>query len=227
MADFNNLLRDQDDSLPAYLERDYDDQNTNDVRSDRDEQDVPPALAQAEAQRRLANEKRWSSLDSPDKSNQGKDASVLFDAEDENVYGPDLTYEKLKVLWIDEINSPDLLPWDDETFSIMSDLLTDCHEHMLVQLRSQARPVAGGGRRSSSSVDPALASLAASICQMDADRVGFILADLCRVRLSKIEKYPLHHVKDSIDRLSDLEVCTHHDYFPFSSYTQCLHKSFY
>ena len=59
--------------------------------------------------------------------------------------------------------------------------------------------------RSIGSVDPTLASIAASICKMDMDRLAFTLTDLMRIRLEKIEKYALHNRKH-IDRMSKDEV---------------------
>lgn len=125
------------------------------------------------------------------------------DEEEDNVHGLDPNYENLKVLWLNELQSPELLPWDDNTFTSMTQLLTVCQEDILPELRSQARPQ--GRSNSVGVVDPTLASLAAGICQMDADRVAFMLADLARIRMFKIEKYALYN-REVMDRMSNLEV---------------------
>ena len=127
MADFNDLLRDQDEDLDlAYNEHTY---ANLDEAAESDNHFVPPVLAQAaEKQRR-----RMYDPQSPDLKKQSKPASL--DDEEDNVYGSDPYYEKLKVLWLDELNSPDLLPWDEETFSLMNQLLAECHDEIIGQLR--------------------------------------------------------------------------------------------
>merc|ERR1712032_585780 len=57
----------------------------------------------------------------------------------------------------------------------------------------------------SSRMDPNIASLVASIYKMDADRVRFIITDLARTRLTKIENNALY-MRNMVDRMSDHEV---------------------
>ena len=53
--------------------------------------------------------------------------------------------------------------------------------------------------------DPTLSNIAANICKMDMDRLSFVISDLMRIRLEKIEKYHLHN-RDFLDRMSQREV---------------------
>ncbi len=50
-----------------------------------------------------------------------------------------------------------------------------------------------------------LASLMAQITKMDLDRTRFMLVDLARVRMAKIENHALHN-KTLVDRMTEEEV---------------------
>jgi len=151
--------------------------------------EIPAALLEAEAQQR---------------DEQERDTSNLSQDLDETVEGqlvPDEDYEALKRLWIQEVNSTELLDYDSELIPILMEMIPS-QEEVIEQFQAQAlqNPSAVPG-----SVDPNLASLAASICKMDLDRMYFLLADLKRTRLGKIEKYALHN-REILDRMSEKEV---------------------
>lgn len=111
--------------------------------------------------------------------------------EEEGNLEEDSDYAQLKRLWKLEMNCPDLMPYDAETIGLQMELL-EGQDEILEKLGA--------------CFEPALAPLMGSIYKMDADRVRFMLTDLTRMRLSKIEEHPLY-MRDMIERMSDDEVC--------------------
>ena len=140
------------------------------------------------------------------------------DEDEEDGEDEDLEYTELKRLWITEISCPELFPFDSETFDLHKNLVQG-QEELVEQLCSKAAishaknsdPNSMSHRDSArkknnkQQVDPNLTSLAASIYRMEADRVRFILSDLARLRLAKIESHPLY-MRNMVDRMSPLEV---------------------
>ena len=124
------------------------------------------------------------------------------DDDDEDGLLLDADYNKMRRLWIQELNAPELLPHDEETMSVLLNLLSG-QEETLDELQDLAKGGSKGG--GGSNVDPSLASLAASICKLDSDRLSFVLADNLRTRLHKLENYALHN-RECLDRMSSNEV---------------------
>jgi GINS complex subunit 4 len=110
--------------------------------------------------------------------------------EEEDFLEEDNEYAQLKRLWKLEMNCPDLMPFDAETIGLQLELL-EGQDEIIEKLSAR--------------FDPQLAPLMGSIYKMDADRVRFILTDLMRTRLAKIEEHPLY-MRDMVDRMSNDEV---------------------
>jgi len=128
-------------------------------------------------------------------------ATAAVDDEDEDAgAAEDEEYATLKTLWAQELLCPELLPRDDATLDSQLELLRS-QEDTIEELQEQV--ASGGG--SGDATDPILASLAAGIYKMESDRVRFLLADLTRTRLAKIENHALHN-RDLVDRMSAEEV---------------------
>ncbi len=200
MADFQNLLG-EIDSVQNDEHSNLNDSNTVDIsgreissidNNQRSQQpSIPNALVEAEVQHRREIE-------------HDNDQDAQDDAENDDVQGdvlfPDEDYETLKKLWIREINATELLQNDDELISTLIELLP-IQEANIEEFTEQAQHRSNAH----SNVDSNLASLASSMCRMDFDRMCFLLADLKRTRLGKIEKYALHN-REIIERMSDQEV---------------------
>jgi len=103
----------------------------------------------------------------------------------------DLPYTKLQRMWTQELNSPELLPYDEETIQTLIEAVQQQEER-------------------SDDIDTGNANMDAllgSILKIDAERVKFLVSDLLKTRLKKIEAHPLH-MREHIDRMSENEVGT-------------------
>jgi len=192
MADFNNLLGELEETPslsvqdPAESYNDttqvtdsYTDPQDHDAESD-DADDIPAALQEA-----LNLQENPNIID--DTTSVNGDAHA-HEHENEN----ELQYELLKRVWIQELNSTELCQYNDDVMKEFLDMLS-MQEETMENLQNQP------------SADVTLASIAASVCKMDMDRLSFTLADLMRIRLEKIEKYPLHN-RDVLNLMSEEEV---------------------
>mmetsp|Transcript_21058 Transcript_21058/g.32137 ORF Transcript_21058/g.32137 Transcript_21058/m.32137 type:complete len:240 (-) Transcript_21058:36-755(-) len=109
----------------------------------------------------------------------------------------DAEYEQLKRWWTQELASPDLMPYDEECIDMHLDLLQG-QEDIIDRLMEGERGAASHS----------ITALEVSVYRMEIDRLRFLLADLARCRLAKIEKYALHirGSPEQLDRLSDKEI---------------------
>jgi GINS complex subunit 4 len=189
MADLYNLLDEIDQ--PQEQEQPEEDLEDEQWQADRDELDLPPALQEA-ARKKL----------------QG--TPETFDDEDERVdledFNPeqslaDLPYTHLQQLWTQEIHSPELLFYDDETIRGLTQAVEQQEEkieHMdLPEYNNEynSTGAAGGNEKN-------MKALVQSVLKIDADRVKFLLSDVLRRRLTKIEEHPLH-MRTLTDRMSE------------------------
>ena len=200
MADFQNLLGEidpiQNDENSNLLDDNDIGNDGVDIGNNHNNQrpqriSIPDVLREAEIQHKLAMEQ----VTDRDAEDEIEDAEITGDA-----LFPDEDYETLKRLWIHEINVTELLQNDDERLLTLIELLPS-QEANIEEFTEQAQQQSGGH----GNVDANLASLASSICKMDFDRMCFLLADLKRTRLGKIEKYALHN-REITERMSDQEV---------------------
>ena len=225
MADLNNLLgeldepqeQEQDDNLgfgddgggDEFADRLPEEDAYNDQQQSNERAELPAALREA-VQLRHAQPPPGGFDDgygdAYDGGLTGEAAAAGLDgavADDENAAdaaaAEDDDYAALKTLWAQELLCPELLPRDNVTLDSQLELLRN-QEDTIEELQER---VASGD--ASGSTDPLLASLAAGIYKMESDRVRFLLADLTRTRLAKIENHALHN-RDLVDRMSADEV---------------------
>ena len=198
MADFNNLLGEIDNDEASNLDANVDisgveigDNDNRDQSQPRSQPaNIPNALLEAEDQRR--KELEADAADDDDIANDEMDGDILF---------PDEDYEALKQLWIREINTTELLQNEENLIADLIELLPE-QEQNIEEFTEQAQYQSSAHQ---GNVDANLASLASSICKMDFERMCFLLADLKRTRMGKIEKYALHN-REITERMSDEEV---------------------
>lgn len=196
MADFSNLLGEIDEldqtqpSLQGPEEEINPSEWTSDVASNlRDEE--PSVLKDA----RVHLDLRKQGMMEESTLEPTQDTS-FFDSQDlSDEQHTDDDYTNMKNFWVQEMNSPELLPHQSELYSMLLALLGQ-KQDILDELQSQTQ---------NGPVDPSLVSLAANICKIDIDRLSFLLADYTRTRLEKIEMHALHN-RNLTDRMSDAEV---------------------
>ena len=190
MADLGNLLdeiNNDDDSIGNNEDLSEGEEDLDNYDNQRSSSSVPSALTAAVAQRRKLEEER--------------DEATGVDDDEEGGRIPDPDYEQLKSLWTNEIASPELMPNDNEIVSIHVDVLEGQEETVddLFQRSKQQRQSRDGGASGE------LASLVAQITKMDLDRTRFMLVDLARTRMAKIENHALHN-RTMVDRMTEEEV---------------------
>eukprot|EP00956_Cyclotella_meneghiniana_P033049 scaffold92899_cov34-Cyclotella_meneghiniana.AAC.1 len=194
MADLNNLLDeitnqdDNDDDNDTYL-RHHDAPAVDlPVRSA-----IPAALEAA-----LHQQQRNQSSSSGNNDEDINDTSAS--------HLPDQEYEQLKSLYCQELIAPELLPADPDVVPLHVDLLDGQEEtvqHLLRQSSSANNTNSGDGDEVLSGE---LASLMAQITKMDLDRTRYMLVDLARVRMAKMENFALFNWREMQDRLTEEEV---------------------
>jgi hypothetical protein len=192
MADLYNLLDEIDEPQEQPFQQQEEDLEDEQWQSDREELDLPPALQEA------ARKKLQGTPETYD------DEDERVDLEDLNLEQTlaDLPYTQLQHLWTQEIHSPELLFYDDETIRGLTQAVEQQEEeieNMDLPEYNNENGAAGGGN------DKNMKALVQSVLKIDADRVKFLLSDVLRRRLTKIEEYPLH-MRTLTDRMSDGEV---------------------
>ena len=123
-------------------------------------------------------------------------------------YAPDPDYEQLKSLWTSELASPELMPHDAETVSLHVDVLEGQEEtidELLRRSKQNQQHSSRGGVGGEAGLSGEMASLVAQITKMDLDRTRFVLVDLARTRMAKIENHALFN-RGLVDRMTEEEV---------------------
>lgn len=239
MADFDNLLSgldeqerqdeengiigDGDEQDSIMVEDDGDNRADNsdniDAGVDRNEEDYPdenaeiPAALQVEQQQQQQEE--YQPYEEDNEENIDANMNLGDRRQEQGEVGgeqmsqqvTDEDYEVIKHLWVQELNCAELLPYQHVQMEMLMEL-TEGQEDTLLDLQSGND---NGG--SDINVDPTLASIAAGICKMDMDRIKFLLSDLLRVRIEKIERYWMHltttmNEDEMVQRMSIGEVRT-------------------
>ena len=103
----------------------------------------------------------------------------------------ELPYSKLQQWWKQERKCPELLPFDSETMQLLVNQLDEEDEDM--------------NENDASTANANLQALLKSVRHIDQERIQFLISDLLRVRMEKIERYALY-LRHHTDRLSDAEV---------------------
>jgi hypothetical protein len=225
MADLDNLLDDINNDDVSNVDDDYDDhQNLPVADGVPARSGVPSALAAAAARRRqlggndalgAGDEERdyraaarFGGGGYDEEGDDGDDDDDEDDDDDDDGdgrnYNPD--YETLKALWTSEMACPELLPHDAETVLQIVDELSG-KEEVIDELLQRSRRQ--GQQNQSREATGELASLMAQITKMDSDRTRFMLVDLARTRMAKIENHALHN-RTLVDRMTEEEVREHH-----------------
>ena len=198
MADLHNLLDEVDDAL--YHDDDDDEQDGDegpDVLADqqqppsqdwddnREELDVPAALEE------LAQKQLHPELDFDDEQSHVGDDELFDDdaetgreKEDEGHH-----YSRLKRWWQQELACPELLPLEE-----------DMVKEVTEELERREETIAALSEKNGD-----IESLLGSVLKVDMDRAKFMLNDLMRTRLTKIQEFPVHMI-DLVDRMSEQEV---------------------
>jgi GINS complex subunit 4 len=196
MADLYNLLDEIDEPQEQPVQEQEEDLEDEEWQAadNREEVDLPPALQEA-ARKKLQG--------TPENTADEEERVDLEDFNPEQSL-EDLPYTQLQHLWTQEIHSPELLFYDDETIRG----LTQAVEQQEEDIENMDSPDyynenngAGGGGGN----DKNMKALVQSVLKIDADRVKFLLSDVLRRRLTKIEEHPLH-MRTLTDRMSDGEV---------------------
>ena len=105
-------------------------------------------------------------------------------------------YGQLKIAWNQELACPELMPYPQELM-----------DYFLNLVATQEDVIAADTNR----------TIALDILKIELDRVKFILADLLRTRIHKIEKYALYN-RNVLNRMSDDEVFKIDSAFYISSF---------
>lgn len=218
MADLDNLLDDINNDDGSDVDDDYEDQQNIPVADGFPARSgVPSALAAAAARRRqlggndalgAGEEERdyraAARFGGANYNEEGDDGDDDDDDGDGRNYNPD--YETLKALWTSEMACPELLPHDAETVLQIVEELSG-KEEVIDELLQRSRRQ--GQQQQSREATGELASLMAQITKMDSDRTRFMLVDLARTRMAKIENHALHN-RILVDRMTEEEVREHH-----------------
>jgi len=198
----NDIIGDDDEQNSTIMADDEDGNGENngnlDAGVDGNEEDYPnenaeiPAALQTEQQQQ--QHEQYRPYEEDNEENIDTNMNLGDRREDQlevSGYNPsqqvtDEDYETIKHLWVQELNCAELLPYQHVQMEMLMEL-TEGQEHTLLDLQS-------GNDNSGTdiNVDPTLASIAAGICKMDMDRMKFLLSDLLRVRIEKIERYWMH-----------------------------------
>lgn len=214
MADLDNLLdeinNDDEVSIDAEFQQQqqqpspYNEENEdgNNLEDSSERTSIPAALAAAAANRRQLNEEN----DNVGANDEERDVGMMDDNGD-NIDGDDdddgdgrtlnPEYEQLKSLWTSELACPELLPHDAETVLSVEELAKQ--EDIIDELLNRSKQ-----QRQSREASGELASLVAQITKMDLDRTRFMLVDLARTRMAKIENFALHN-RTLLDRMTEEE----------------------
>lgn len=209
MADLENLLDDinnddddiNDDDQQQQLPSDYEGENEDDFNAESSERaTVPAALAAAAAKRQQQADENDEERDYQASGGAAQDPYGNIDGDEDGDgrhYNPD--YEQLKALWTSELACPELLPHDAETVVQNVEELAK-KEDIIDELLQRSKQ-----QRQSREASGELASLVAQITKMDVDRTRFMLVDLARTRMAKIENHALHN-RTLVDRMTEEEV---------------------
>jgi len=213
MADLGHLLDEINNDEDDLLANDEQQQLADDGDNGQEEEDfniepserasVPSALEAAGVRRQqLEDNELGASAGQEEGDSQNEDGH--FDGEgdedgEDRALDPD--YEQLRSLWMNELACPEILPHNDEIVSVHADLLPEIEETIdeLLQQSKQQRQSRDGGASGE------LASLMAQISKMDLDRTRFMLVDLARTRMAKVENHALHN-RNLVDRMTEEEV---------------------
>lgn len=169
MADLYNLLDDLDHDDPEQQEIIQEEQ---DWEEPVDTAVLPADLVDAQKRQLAGND---TVVDDTDK--------VIQQQEEE-----DTPYSRLRFVWSQEVNSPELLPFDQEAFQSITELIEDWEDAV------------------DQCDDDPVSALMASLTSVQLERAKYVLCDWLATRLRKMEEYPFYIRDYKADCLSPNEV---------------------
>lgn len=108
-------------------------------------------------------------------------------------------YSKLDHWWVQELHSPELLPYNDA--------IVDAMLHSLEMAEQKDNPTSSSCSSCCSTADNGnMKAMLSSIFQIDKERVQFVLSHLIKTRLQKIQQQAWFIAREQTDRLSQREV---------------------
>jgi hypothetical protein len=146
--------------------------------------EVPPILLEA-AQRR----QQGGVQDDTNMDETNNDDLAIRERNTGRLSLEDESFAKLKFLWIQEKQSPELLPIDADAIRVQMKRLQEQDDYI---------------ESLQASCD--LTSLTINMYKIDADRMRFVLTDLMRTRLRKLEEHALYNLREMTDRMTEEEV---------------------
>lgn len=190
MADLYHLLDEveqQDDPLQTFEDGDAWELDQNESEHP---PEVPPVLVEAARRQQQARSgMRVPEMDD-DADNDGDMMKNETKDKGERTAGmEDENFAHLKFLWIQEKQSPELLPMDADLIRLQMKRLQEQDDYI---------------ETLQASCD--LSSLTINMFKIDADRMRFVLTDLMRTRLRKLEEHALYNLREMTDRMTEEEV---------------------
>jgi hypothetical protein len=201
MADLYNLDAELDNySDHEELDQEDEQEDLEDVEADKHDGNVPVPEVLRQAAQRLKNlpskplDQSVEEEEEEDDVDDWQQSGATLKATEQLLL--DLSYHRLGKLWAQECHSPELVPFDHDTIATMSEELRSVASGETINDIALQNAVAGNAN---------MQALVESILRIDADRLKFLLADLLKRRLAKIEAHPLH-MRTKTDRMSEHEV---------------------
>jgi hypothetical protein len=103
-------------------------------------------------------------------------------------------YQHLTVAWKQELACPELLPYNQQLMDYFIEIVGRQEEDVIQSVKDD-----------DTIANPMVTSISVDLLKIELNRIRFILADLLRTRIQKIEKHALYN-RNVIDRMSDEEV---------------------
>jgi hypothetical protein len=110
-------------------------------------------------------------------------------------------YRKLDHWWVQELHSPELMPYNEAVMDEMLHTLEMAEEHNQNQNNGMAD-------NDNDTTNLNMLAILSSIYQIDKERVQFVLSHLIKTRLQKIQQQAWFIAREQTDRLSQREVST-------------------
>jgi len=199
MADLHNILNEVEDGVEDYS----DDNNHNDNINQHDEpqeEENQPWDDDGDSEQVDLEELRQNQFQEDEADDDADAEAMALGANNMSSQSAELDqrhyYRRLKYCWQQELASPELLSLHDEDKEMITTVQNQLERRdaTLVQLTSSE----GVGD---------MEALLASIIKVDMDRAKFMLTDLLRTRLKKIQEHAFYMIQEGYqDRMTDQEV---------------------
>lgn len=206
------VVGDNEDDLPQQQQQQWETGNSADDRATYSTNDdaVPDVLQEAaRARNRIHARNDYDDNQEGDDYEQqdeeeeleGDDWQQTMTLKSAELQRQNIAYSLLHKAWWQECQSPELCPLDHDTVAEM----ISCATASLELLNANEEHGAGSHAFVPATNNANITALLESIVRIDAERVKFLLADLFKRRLQKIEAHPLH-MRTLTERMSEPEV---------------------